>query len=313
MASNEKQRIRALREKGFSHQGAVQHLRAAKQAALAAKTKTASEQPIVAPAKQENIIMSETITTTEQPLIAGQRTAEAVVTQLQPMDMSSIRIGRVFKGGRSATLQTAIEQAQRPAMWFAETRTMQMNVSEAEFHLLKNAGATERGDDQVVHIRPGPHAYLMLSFECVSCRRFIGSGQQDNSGTCVCGQHYKVRFDASDDALNKMLLGWCCMDCGFKHAMTQPHEGRNPWRAYASMQQQCNRCFHEKGKPGMPMASFENTGDGTVCMHCRAPVGNDQRALPAFLRAHTPCETIDREHQASLKGSVTYRSVRPSN
>lgn len=288
--------------KGFSRAGAVSHLRAG---LTVGRQETHLLPEDSGPGREGEAALVGTP-------IAGHRTVEHFVMQLQPTDMSSIRIGSVFKGGRSATLRTAVEQANRPTMWFAETRTMQTDISEAEFHLLKSAGATERGADQVVHIRPSPHPYLMVSFECVSCRRFIGSGHQDNGGECVCGQHYKVRFDASDDALNQMLLGWCCMDCGFKHAMTQPHEGRNPWRAYGASQQQCNRCFKEKGAPGMPMASFEDIGEGMVCTHCRTPAGTDQSALAAFLRAHTPCETIDREHQASLKGSVTYRSVRPN-
>jgi len=274
MASKYQRRIAALRAKGFSREGAINHLRRA----------TVAEVTMAVDANPTPVIKH--------------RSPSDFVDQLRTTDVSSILIGRV-SGGRSPDLALAIEQALQPERWFAKSRSVETMITQDEFVSLVQAGATERGHIQLVHVFPTEPG-ISFSFECASCQRYIWCGEQERSGTCVCHQRYEVRFDLPESWSGwKMALGWRCADCGFESALTQPKERRNPWRMFNEWQQQCNLCNEHHGNPSTygPLVVSDHVGGAVVCSHCGDPAGDDHLE---FVRGHAACESRDRERQQQL-------------
>ncbi len=112
----------------------------------------------------------------------------------------------------------------------------------------------------------GPPVNLLHSFEwqddpsfkfsqpCPDCGRWILCTKHLADGTCFCGKAFRVVFGAPDWSLAK---GARCMDCGAVDRMTEPHEGRNPWRILNSFQRICRACQLFKEKVGEHRALYD--------------------------------------------------------
>jgi hypothetical protein len=177
--------------------------------------------------------------------VHGERSVRQLLSALKTTTTFGVVTGRTPATGRSATLSSAIAEAEAlasEAIYYAESTHTSAIVTLAESSRLLRAGAVEHGSVQM--IRAFAIDGHTISEQCESCRAWISCFQLADetaaTGTCHCGRPYRIVFDGEPDwdRVNEEL----CMQCGTEHGMSQRHENLNPWRHVNDRQVLCNRC-----------------------------------------------------------------------
>lgn len=223
MTDKRKQRARALSEKtGMSHQAAINAI---------TKTPEANDRE-PEPAPQPEAVL----------------TIPDVLKEFQVGHVSSILVGRMPAQGRSATYEVARQAAEdlsRNPKYFAKAQHISKTVTFAQLDALAALGATRTRDVQVARVLSPGVSGTTFSVQCARCHRWIWCGESEREGTCLCGQSYRVVFEAIDDwepwhwdAQQRKR----CTGCGTEWGLTLKGSGHNPWWPVNEAQICCNAC-----------------------------------------------------------------------
>ncbi len=168
----------------------------------------------------------------------------ALLSKLRAPTTFSVLTGRLPAVGVSASLQAAIDQANRLGsnpQWYAETGAVQMLVSHTDHDLLLSNGAAH--DRKVQMIRShATEQVTTFAAKCDNCRRWVSLGTVERKGTCVCGKHYRITFDLVPVRHRSRHRGPCCMDCGKEMAIHGSSGSLRPWHVVNEGQSRCSEC-----------------------------------------------------------------------
>lgn len=161
-----------------------------------------------------------------------------VLRELQVTTTFGVLVGRVpaSAGGPDlALVQRQVEELARFPKYYAETGSVTITVTRDVHDLLIAHRAADDRKVQMVRSYPanGEHAHIFavrtFSDQCETCDGWLWCGESEREAECVCGQHYRVSFDARVENVLSLRQGMCCIDCarGLKTPMLP---GTNPWR-----------------------------------------------------------------------------------
>ena len=174
------------------------------------------------------------------------RTIEELLRELKVTSMFGVLAGRISTRAASASLLAATEQVSelvRNPKWYLESGAFSTLVRFDEFELaLAAAAANDEITDILRTFRTDQGT--TFSLQCERCNSWIWCADVDHEGFCFCGRNYRVIFDLPEVLhwSQPQRLGMACIDCGCERRMTEPREGRNPWRLLNQWQTRCNAC-----------------------------------------------------------------------
>jgi hypothetical protein len=164
---------------------------------------------------------------------------DALIEELRPFHISSIRVGRMSTA--VARFSDHFRDLSNNPKYFADTAFVETTIDHAQLLALVERGATEEGGIQRIRVFK-PEQQTTFSVPCAHCDRWIWCGHDEHKGDCECGQKYEVTFDGEVDW--NLEQGWRCMNCGEPHELAEVGSGRSPWHAINERQVACDVCFH---------------------------------------------------------------------
>jgi hypothetical protein len=174
-----------------------------------------------------------------------------LLKQLHLSTTFGMLVGRVPATGAGVNFALAQAQANELAthpVYFAESGSASTTITgdltaitRDQVSALVRAGAANA--DEVQMIRSGNYEGTTFSERCESCEGWIWCGDGEHEGACVCGQLYRVSFDAMLGELFSLRGFHCCVDCGVEWKLDPAGAGLDPGRNWNEWQWQCQKCM----------------------------------------------------------------------